>query len=165
MQDRRVILAIAVGALIVVVAVAAVLDYWSTRLLASTGLRLAADVREVVFTHLHRLSLGFHGRSQVGDLSTRVTSDVDRAQDMIVQALAVVGPNVMLVVGMFAVMFAVDPTFALVSLAVLPLLAWAVHRSTVELKASSRTARKADGQVAAAAVSYTHLTLPTSDLV
>lgn len=150
-QDRRVILAIAVGALIVVVAVAAVLDYWSTRLLASTGLRLAADVREVVFTHLHRLSLGFHGRSQVGDLSTRVTSDVDRAQDMIVQALAVVGPNVMLVVGMFAVMFAVDPTFALVSLAVLPLLAWAVHRSTVELKASSRTARKADGQVAAAA--------------
>lgn len=151
LTDRNHVLALAVGTLLVVVGVAAALDYWSTRLLTSAGLRLAADVRGLVYTHLHRLSLTFHGRSQVGDLSARVTSDVDRTQDLIVQSLAVAGPNVVLVVGMFAVMFVVDPGFALVSLAATPMLAWAVHRATVRLKTSSREARQADGQVAAAA--------------
>ncbi len=150
-DDRRLLLAVAVASLVAIVAVAACLDYWAKRLLASAGVRLATDVRGAVFTHLHRLSLGFHGRQQVGDLSARVTSDVDRAQDMIVQALAVIAPNVMMVVGMFVVMFLMDPTFTLVALALSPLLAWAVHRSTRQLKASSRRARKADGQVAAAA--------------
>ena len=149
-SDPRVVLAWAVLSLLGVVAVAALLDYWSTRILTSAGLRLATDLRGAVFTHLHRLSLGYHGRQQVGDLSTRVTSDVDKGQDMIVQALAVIGPNVMLVVGMFSVMMAMDPEFTLLALALTPLLAWAVHRSTVQLKDSSRRARKADGQVAAA---------------
>jgi ABC-type multidrug transport system fused ATPase/permease subunit len=69
---------------------------------------------------------------------------------MLVQSLAVIGPNVMLIVGMVVVMFLMDPLFALVSLAFTPILAFAVHRSTVRLKASSRQARQADGQVAAA---------------
>ncbi len=149
-SDPDLLLAASVLMLLVVVGVAAILDYWSTRILTSAGLKLATDLRGAVFTHLHRLSLGYHGRQQVGDLSSRVTSDVDRAQDMIVQALAVIGPNVMLVIGMFVVMMAMDPQFTLVALALTPLLGWAVHRSTVQLKASSRRARKADGQVAAA---------------
>ena len=150
-EDPRVVTAVAAAGLLGIVLLAAVLDYWSTRLLATAGLRLAADVRGAVFTHLHRLSLGFHSRSRVGDLATRVTSDVDRTQDMLVQSLAVIGPNVMLVIGMFAVMLAMDVVFALVALAFAPVLAIAVHRSTVRLKQSSRDARKADGLVAAAA--------------
>jgi ATP-binding cassette, subfamily B, bacterial len=145
-----VIAALAAATLLVVVGLAAVFDYWSTLLLAAAGLHLGADIRGTVFTHLHRLSLGFHSRSRVGDLTARVTSDVDRTQDMLVQSLAVIGPNVMLIVGMVVVMFLMDPFFALVSLAFTPILALAVHRSTVRLKASSRQARKADGQVAAA---------------
>jgi ABC-type multidrug transport system fused ATPase/permease subunit len=47
-------------------------------------------------------------------------------------------------------MFLMDPFFAVVALAFTPILALAVHRSTVRLKASSRQARQADGQVAAA---------------
>ncbi|QKE84488.1 ABC transporter ATP-binding protein [Arthrobacter sp. NEB 688] len=149
--DPMAVAALSAVMLLVVVALAAVLDYWSTRVLASAGLRLAADLRGTVFTHLHRLSLAFHGRSRVGDLANRVTSDVDRTQDMLVQSLAVIGPNVMLVVGMFAVMVAMDVVFALVALVLAPLLAWTVHRSTVRLKRTSRAARAADGVVAAAA--------------
>ncbi|MGG5258221.1 ABC transporter ATP-binding protein [Phycicoccus avicenniae] len=148
--DPMVVATLSAVMLLVVVALAAVLDYWSTRVLASAGLRLAADLRGTVFTHLHRLSLAFHGRSRVGDLASRVTSDVDRTQDMLVQSLAVIGPNVMLVVGMFAVMVVMDPVFALVALVLAPVLAWTVHRSTVRLKKTSRAARAADGVVAAA---------------
>jgi ATP-binding cassette, subfamily B, bacterial len=148
--NARVLLPLCVAGLLLVVGLAALFDYWSTRLLSAAGLHLANDVRGSVFAHLQRLSLGFHGRQQVGDLSTRVTSDVDRAQDMLVQALAVVGPNVVLMIGMFTLMLTIDPEFAMVALGVTPFLAFAVHRSTIRLKHTSRRARRADGQVAAA---------------
>ncbi len=149
-EKHTMLIASALG-LLVIVGLAALLDYWSSRLLSAAGLHLANDVRSTVFTHLQRLSLDFHGRQQVGDISSRVTSDVDRAQDMLIQSLAVIGPNVALMIGMFVVMVTIDAVFAAMALALSPLLVFAVHRSTVRLKQTSRRARKADGQVAAAA--------------
>jgi ABC-type multidrug transport system fused ATPase/permease subunit len=87
----------------------------------------------------------------MGDLSTRVTGDVDRTQDMLVQALAVLLPNAALIAGMATVVIVIDPWFAMLALSATPLLAYATYRATVDLKASSRRARKAEGQVAAAA--------------
>lgn len=145
------LLAIAAISLLTVVGIGAIADYWSTRLLSSAGLRLANDVREDVFAHLHRLSLGFHTRHQVGDLSARVTGDVDRTQDMLVQVLAVLIPNSLLVIGMFVVMCIVSIELTLVALLVSPLMVVAVQRSTIALKSAARRARSADGQVAAAA--------------
>ena len=146
---RRVL--VAVVALLGLVAATSLLDYWSTRLLAQSGLRMGADLREQVFAHLQRLSLGFHGKHRVGDLTARVTADVDRTQDMLVQTLAVLVPNALLVVGMFGVMLVVDPTFTLVVALTTPAMIWAVVVSARRLRVASRRARRADGQVAAAA--------------
>ncbi len=138
-------------ALVGIVAVAAVFDYWATRLLASSGMRIANDIREKVFAHLSRLSLRYHGEHQVGDLTTRVTGDADRAQDLVVQTLAVLLPNALLLLGMTTVMFILDPFFAFVALAATPMLGFVVLRYTKRLKRAAKRARKADGEVAAAA--------------
>ena len=79
-------------------------DYWSTRLLSSAGLRMAAHIRVDIFTHLQRMSLRYHSSQRVGDLTTRITGDVDRMQDLLVQTLAVLIPNALLVAGMITVM-------------------------------------------------------------
>jgi ABC-type multidrug transport system fused ATPase/permease subunit len=144
-------LIIAVSSLAVIVAVGAVFDYWSTRLLSSTGLHVANDMRGRAFTHLHRLSLGYHRQHQVGDLTARVTADVDQTQDMLVQMLANLFPNLLLLVGMFVVMVRIDPFMTLLSLMTTPLLALAVHRSRRNLRLASRRLRRADGAVASAA--------------
>ena len=143
--------AAAVGSLLVIYILAAIVDYWSTRLLSSAGLRLAADVRVEVYTHLQRQSLAFHAHRRVGDLTARVTSDVDRMQDLLVQTLSVLVPNAMLVLGMAAVMLLLDPTFAVVAFTATPLMAVVIFRSTRALKRAARSARTADGHVAAAA--------------
>jgi ABC-type multidrug transport system fused ATPase/permease subunit len=140
----------AAASLLLIVGVGALADYWSSRLLSSSGLQLANDVRDDVFRHLHRLSLDFHRSHQVGDLSSRATADVDRAQDMLVQSLAVLVPNGLLLVGMFVVMCVVSLELTLVALIATPVLVVAVHRTSRALKKASRRARKADGQVAAA---------------
>ncbi len=144
-------LILAVVSLAVIVAVGALFDYWSTRLLSSTGLHVANDMRGRAFTHLHRLSLGYHRQHQVGDLTARVTADVDNTQDLLVQMLANLFPNLLLLVGMFVVMLNVDPFLTLLSLATTPLLAFAVHRSKRTLRQASRRVRRADGAVASAA--------------
>jgi ATP-binding cassette subfamily B protein len=130
---------------------AAVVDYWSSRLLMASGLQLGTGLRQAVFGHLQRLSLRYHGERSVGDLSTRVTSDVERAQEMLVQLLAVLVPNALLIVGIVTVMLVIDPWFTLIALTATPVLAIATVRATVQLKAAARSARKAEGEVAAAA--------------
>jgi ATP-binding cassette, subfamily B, bacterial len=132
----------------------ALMDYWSTRLLSSAGLHLGTRLRDAVFAHLNRLSLQYHGQHRVGDLSTRVMGDVDRSQDMIVQLLAVLIPNSLLLVGMISVLFVLDPGFAVLALAITPMLALAVHRSTVQLKHAAKRTRKADGLVASATTEH-----------
>ncbi len=149
--DGERLVMIAAGAYLAIVLVSALVDYWSTRLLSSSGLRLGNGLRLAVFDHMQRLSLRYHGRHSMGDLSTRVTGDVDRTQDMLVQVLAVLLPNAVLIAGMATVVIVIDPWFAMLALSATPLLAFATWRATVELKTSSRRARKAEGQVAAAA--------------
>ena len=67
------------------------------------------------------------------------------------QTMATMLPNALLVIGMFSVMMVLDPTFTALAVMFSPLMMFSTHRSTIALKAASRRARKADGQVAAAA--------------
>ena len=140
-------LLLAVGSLAAVVAIGALLSYWSTRLLSSAGLHVANDMRGRTFTHLHRLSLGYHKQHQVGDLSSRVTADVDHTQYMLVQMLANLLPNLLLVVGMFVVMLTIAPFLTLLSLLTTPLLGLAIYRSRRSMGQASRRAHEADGAV------------------
>jgi ABC-type multidrug transport system fused ATPase/permease subunit len=145
-----VLLAAAVLMLLLIVGLSALMDYWSTTLMAGTGERLGNDIRESLFAHLQALSLRYHGEHQVGDLASRVSGDVDRIQDMMVQTLAILVPNVLLIGGMVTVMFLVDPVFAALCLGAFPFLAVAVYRSTYQLKQATRRARRLGGEVAAA---------------
>lgn len=138
----------AVIALVALVGLSALADFASTRLMDGTGQRIGNDIRAATFAHLQRLSLRFHHRQTVGDLTSRVTGDVDRLQDLMVQGLAVLVPNVLLVVGMLAVMFVVDPVFALLAMVVTPLMVWSIYHSTHAMKRAARQARAKDGEVA-----------------
>ncbi|HZX54195.1 MAG TPA: ABC transporter ATP-binding protein [Ilumatobacteraceae bacterium] len=144
-------LVIAIVCLGAIVLIGALFNYWSRRLLSSAGLHVANDMRARAFTHLQRLSLGYHKRHQVGDLTTRVTADVDDAQDMLVQMLANVLPNLLVVVGMFIVMLTLDPLLTLLSLLTVPILALTIHRSRDDVRHASRRVRKADKRVASLA--------------
>src|ERR1051325_349475 len=129
-RDPHVLLGIAVGLLVTIVLFEALAEYLSDALLQATGQRVGNDPRDAVFAHLQSLSLRYHVENTVGDLASRVTGDVDNVQEMLIQILTLLIPNILLVVGMVGVMFAVDPAFTLVSLATAPFLALAVYRSS-----------------------------------
>jgi ATP-binding cassette subfamily B protein len=144
-------LGLCIGALVGLVMFGSIANYWALRLLGSTGLRIANDLRVTVLSRLQRQSLRFHRSHRVGDLTARVTSDVNATQDMLVQILSTLLPNALLVVGMFAVMLWVDPVFTALALLAAPPLIFATHRSRMRLRTAARQVRKAEGIVASAA--------------
>jgi ABC-type multidrug transport system fused ATPase/permease subunit len=144
-------LGLCIGALVAIVMLGSLADYWATRLLSSAGLRIAYDLRVSVLSRLQRQSLRFHRTHRVGDLTARVTSDVSATQDMLVQMLATLLPNGLLVIGMFVVMLFVDPVFTGLAILAAPPLIFATHRTRMRLRTAARQVRAADGIVASAA--------------
>jgi subfamily B ATP-binding cassette protein MsbA len=135
--------------LLLIVAFEGLLDYAGTYLSEAVGQRMTFDIREAVHAHLHRLSLAYHHSQRPGDLASRLTSDVQRIQDVVISVLGTLVTSVLTLVGMFAVMLAVNWRFTLMALAISPLLFATIYVYTNRIKASARHARKQDGRVAA----------------
>src|ERR1700716_307176 len=136
-------------ALVIVVAAGGVLTYLGTYWAQSIGQRVVFDIREAVHAHLHRLSLGYHHSQSPGDLAQRLTSDVDRIQDVLISVLVNLVTSVLMLASMLAIMLYVNWRFTLLSLIAAPLLAATVYSYTNRIKWSSRDARKQEGRVAA----------------
>lgn len=147
-SDANRLLVAAAVALLVVVMVSALAEYVSTRVLDGVGERMMAGVRERLYAHLQRLSLSYHDRQRAGDLTTRVIADAEHLQEMLVGALSLMIPNVAILIGIAIVMLAVDWQFAILALAVAPLMFITVHRYTHRIKKAARTARRKESEVA-----------------
>jgi ATP-binding cassette subfamily B protein len=150
-RSRTTLLNFSILAYILILLVGALFDYISELLMESSGERMVADVRGTLFARLQRLSLRFHSSQRTGDLITRVMSDIDRVQDMLVQLFAVLLPNVVLLVGMMIIMFLIDVPLTLAALAVTPILFVVASRYTRRIKRATRRARKKEGMLAARA--------------
>jgi ABC-type multidrug transport system fused ATPase/permease subunit len=91
-------------------------------LLGWVGQRVLADLRGRVFRHLQRLSKGYHDKNIVGITVSRVINDVAEINELLSQGLITLIGDVIILVGIMAVMFVLDPTLALLTFVVLPLM-------------------------------------------
>src|SRR5262249_33151 len=74
------------GALVILALISAGSTYVGMRLLATTGQRIIFHLRCALFPHLQLPSPAFYDRQRLGDLLTRLTSDIQSIQDMLVTA-------------------------------------------------------------------------------
>ncbi len=63
-------------------------QYFNHYLLAKAGMRVVMDVRNAMFEHLQQQSLTFHGRSDVGRLMSRATTDPETIRTLISQTMS-----------------------------------------------------------------------------
>jgi ATP-binding cassette subfamily B protein len=145
-------LLVVVVALVVVIALAeAVADYFSDLWLYSAGERITHTLRIAVYEHLQRLSLGYHQRTQKGDLVARVTEDVTSIGDLFAESLGAIAQSTLLLLGMAAVTAAIDPPLALVSFLAMPALALLSYRYRLRVRQGARAQRAHEGQIASLA--------------
>jgi ATP-binding cassette, subfamily B, bacterial len=136
---------------LVIAIVTGLLTYYFTHVMGQVGQRFVFDLRRNLFAHMQRLSLRFHDRQRTGDLTARLTSEVQAIQDMIANGLIMLGSNFFLLTGMLALMFWLSWRMALATLSVAPLLLWVVFRYTRRLKVAAREARLSTRRMAALA--------------
>jgi subfamily B ATP-binding cassette protein MsbA len=149
--DRMSVLYGACAATLMIAVSTGLLTYLYTRVLGNVAQRLVGDLRSTLFAHMQRLSLRFHDRQRTGDLTTRLTSDVQAIQDVLANGTVVLGSNLFLLLGMGAMMFWLNWRFALAALAVAPLLFMSVFMYTQRIRQASREARASTGALASLA--------------
>ena len=107
-------------ALFLVAAVLAlVLSSANTYLTGWVGERVLADLRNKLFAHLERLSLGFYERNRAGVVISRITNDVEALDQLVTDGVTSLIQNTLLLVGTAVVLFLLDWRLALATLTVL----------------------------------------------
>jgi ABC-type multidrug transport system fused ATPase/permease subunit len=88
-----------------------------------TGERILADLRNRLFRHLQRLSLGFYERNRAGVVVSRLTNDVDALDQLVTDGVTTLVQNTLILIGSAIILFLLDWRLALATLTVVPLMA------------------------------------------
>lgn len=149
MQEGQLTLLIAVSAGIVVIAlVAATVSYLQIFVSSAVGYRLVYALRRELFSHLQRLSLAFHNRARTGDLLSRIAADTNTLRSVFAEDMLKFVAHFLTVIGMLAIMFAVDWRVSLVAVATLPFLGYSLLHLYRKTKASAKLQKRYEGNVA-----------------
>ncbi len=121
----------------------------NTYLTGWTGERVLADLRNALFAHLERLSLGFYERNRAGVIISRITNDVEALDQLVTDGVTSLVQNTLLLLGTAVVLFFLDWRLALATLTVLPLMALATAWFRTRSNRAYRNVRERLGLVTA----------------
>ncbi len=91
------------------------------------GWHVVADVRNQVYRHLQRLSLRFYEDKQTGQLMSRAVNDSDLLEQLVAHAIPDVIVNVLMLMGVTAVLVSMSWKLALLSMMPIPLIVLAMR--------------------------------------
>ena len=148
-QGKTFAVVVVSSAIIVFALVRGLFAYAQLFLTSRVGYTIAYAIRRKLFTHLQKLSLSYHTRARSGELLTRVTTDTDNLKDVFADSALAFAGQALTIIGMFAIMFALNWKLTLVVLATFPVLCYSLYYLFGQVKVSARKQRTREGQVAA----------------
>jgi ATP-binding cassette subfamily B multidrug efflux pump len=122
-------------------------EFLQTYYMQWTGQKVMFDLRSQIFRHLQRMHIGFYDKNPVGRLVTRVTTDVDALNEMFTAGVVSIFEDVFVLVGILAIMVAMNWKLALVTFAVIPFIFWATMIFRVKVRDSYRRIRVAIARI------------------
>jgi ABC-type multidrug transport system fused ATPase/permease subunit len=123
--------------------------YAQTYFTGWTGERMLADLRNNLFRHLQRLSLGFYERNRAGVIISRLTNDVEALDQLVTDGVTSLVQNTLVLAGTAVLLFVLDWRLALVSLTVMPAMAVATALFRKHSGRAYRSVRETLGLVTA----------------
>ncbi|HOU13818.1 MAG TPA: ABC transporter ATP-binding protein [Anaerolineae bacterium] len=117
---------LALLALIVYIA-RAVLQFLRSYMSHVAGWGVVADARNEIYAHLQRLSLRFYEDKQTGDLMSRMVNDSDMFETLIAHAIPDTLVNILMLIGVIAVLVSLNVELMLLSLIPVPFIVFAAR--------------------------------------
>jgi ATP-binding cassette subfamily B protein len=138
-----------VGAFLVVGLLNWAMSYVQTYLTGWVGERILADLRNALFRHLQRLSLGFYERTRAGVIISRLTNDVEAIDQLVTDGVTSLVQNSLTLIGTAILLFVLDWRLALATLSVIPLMSIATVIFRIRSTRAYRAVRERLGLVTA----------------
>ncbi len=139
--DKMAIAGAAAIGLVLIALIGGIAGYIDNYYTESVAQYVANDLRQKVYHHLQRLSLSYYDSHQIGNILSTITSDVSTIQGFASSALLSILIDALTIMGMLGLMFYMNWDFALVAVAVTPLLLLFVARFKTAVKKATHEVR------------------------
>src|SRR5438552_213634 len=148
-EGSKVMLVVGASCAIVLIALfGGLFSYSQIFITSSIGYKMVYALRRELFAHLQRLSLSFHNHARSGDLMTRIAGDTNTLKDVFAESILKFSSQALEVLGMFAIMFALNWKVGLIPLATMPFLCFSLFHLYRKTKASVKKQKRQEGKVA-----------------
>jgi len=118
-----------------------------TRLLESVGQRFTFDLRNTLYAKLSYQSLAFYNEARTGDLMSRLSSDVDAVQEVVIRGTDSVIANFLRLAGVSIIFCSLNLKLGLATLAPIVLVGFFLKAFNGRVKAVYKAARAQLGAV------------------
>jgi ABC-type multidrug transport system fused ATPase/permease subunit len=109
--------------LILVLSAQSVFSYFRVYLFVNYTENTLASLRQEVYFHMIKLPMAFFAQKRVGDLNSRMSSDIAQIQDTLTTTIAEFLRQFILIVGGIALLLVISPKLTLLMLAIVPVVA------------------------------------------
>ncbi len=128
------------SALIVAIYLARGLSYyWQSVIMSSIGNRIVADAQIAMYDKLMSMSVGKVLGKTSTELITVISNATTAARGLLQSLITSIGRDLLSLIGLISVMIIQDPFLSLMSLLVLPLVAWSISNLSVRMRRLSRS--------------------------
>ncbi|MBI3757377.1 MAG: ABC transporter ATP-binding protein [Deltaproteobacteria bacterium] len=110
--------------------------------------RVLFALRQHLFAHLQTLSLRFHARAQVGDLLSRLNTDISEVQSVLTDTVFALLSNLLVLVVTIGFLLWLDWRLFLLSLVVVPLQLYGVMKVRPRMVEETRRVRELNAAIA-----------------
>ncbi|MGE5342913.1 MAG: ABC transporter ATP-binding protein [Candidatus Omnitrophota bacterium] len=101
----------------------ALFSFLSLYYMKTLGLKVVRDIRDKLYRNLVRQSVDFLSRATTGDLTSRISNDIEKIRFAVSETLAVYIREGLTLLGLIIYIFSRDWTMSLVSMVILPIAA------------------------------------------
>ena len=115
-----------------------VICYWGH----TFGIRVEADIRRALFSHMQSLGYEFYDRNRTGQLMSRLTSDLFEITELAHHGPEDLVISLLTIVGALIVMFSIEWRLALVVCVILPILLVVVISRRRKMASASKNVKK-----------------------
>lgn len=109
-----------VGAIVGLTVVSGFIGVLQSYLSTRVGQNIMFDLRNQLYQHLQRQSLGFYVTTRAGEIVSRVNNDVAAVQEVATSTIVSIASNIMTLAATLAVIFSLNPWLALLAVAIVP---------------------------------------------
>src|SRR5476649_2907657 len=138
-------------AMVVIYLLAGLLGFWRNYVSIEIGLKALLQLRTQLYSYLQYLPLHFHDRRRSGDSTFRVAYDSQAIQTFYNRGFDTIFGSVITLLMTFALMTAMDPVLAGVSLLILPLLWITIYFFSARVRRQTTTLQQEESDVLARA--------------